>query len=227
MLFTGEDAVVNAPSPVDPAFTIGIGKQHVKTTVYGRWLADDEIDWAPVEKAVSAELRRLAKMGVPVSGVRILLLPAGTFCTPAAPGGIAAGMVSYGYIYLAAANDLQDLLSYLRHEVGHLIADRLLGTDGYDWTRANEKAREYLRLRGYPDGRSMDAWGQLALPWTDRAAEWFAEDFEWWAAPRPEDYFWFGTGPAPPEEVSGLRQFFDGLFGRTGKKGGGSRAEAS
>lgn len=78
MLFTGEDAVVNAPSPVDPAFTIGIEK-HVKATAYGRWLADDEIDWAPVEKAVSAELRRLAKMGVPVSGVRIMLLPAGTF----------------------------------------------------------------------------------------------------------------------------------------------------
>ncbi|MDQ0286868.1 hypothetical protein J2Z49_001985 [Desulfofundulus luciae] len=44
-----------------------------------------------------------------------------------------------------------------------------------------EKGRKYLRLRGYPQDRPLDGPSQAALPWDQRASEWFAEDFAWWA----------------------------------------------
>jgi len=97
------------------------------------------------------------------------------------------------------------------HELGHLVADVFLGARGYDWTGASEKGREYLKLRGYPGDKPLDARGQAALPWEERASEWFAEDFRVWAWEKVKGALTESRCAGPLMPV--VREFFDRLFG--------------
>lgn len=60
------------------------------------------------------------------------------------------------------------------HELGHVIHDKKLNVDGYDWSNSNKLAQRYIELVNYD--KKLDYESQIELPWEDRIAEWFAED---------------------------------------------------
>ena len=61
----------------------------------------------------------------------------------------------------------------LFHELGHVIEGRL-DVNGYNWTNVNEIGQQYIKLKKY--NKELTSEAQLALPWKERIAEWFAED---------------------------------------------------
>ncbi len=125
----------------------------------------------------------------------------------------AGGFHLSGTTSLALAGLWWDAERNFLHELGHLLSDRVLDTRGYSWTFANEKGREYLKVREYPTKNPTDGLSLAELPWGDRAAEWFAEDFAYWAAVRTghcsflERYF---ASCDPPGEK--LLEWFDRVF---------------
>jgi hypothetical protein len=64
----------------------------------------------------------------------------------------------------------------LPHELGHMLHYKLLGADGYDWSRIDAEGKAYLALKNYPGTYRLDAASQTELPWNQRIAEMFAED---------------------------------------------------
>lgn len=110
---------------------------------------------------------------------RIFLLGLYSFKTDISPEAVGVRFAP-GIIYLAGQR--YDAEYTLLHELGHSLADALFSTLGYDFSGANTLAREYLRIRGYPASWGLSRAAQLKLDWQNRAAEWFAEDFAYWAA---------------------------------------------
>ncbi|MBE0467392.1 MAG: pilus assembly protein [Candidatus Desulforudis sp.] len=114
-------------------------------------------------------------------------------------------------IFLGGAHP--DLVRNLRHEVGHVIARRMLNAPGEDWAEANKQGRKYLELRRYPSHLPLDYQSQIDLAWEDRAAEWFAEDFAWWATPVDDrEGFEYLASAKDPNTAPGLENYFDRLF---------------
>jgi len=75
------------------------------------------------------------------------------------------------------------------------------------WHLAGE---DYLRLKGYPEARSLSGAAQDRLSWEDRAAEWFAEDFR--ALYSPVKYVFDLTHRAGPEVTDEVRAWFARLL---------------
>lgn len=111
---------------------------------------------------------------------QIFILPLYSFTTSSTKSDALGIQVSKRFIYLAGQH--KDATYNLLHEIGHSVADALFSADGYDWSGINSLGREYLRIRGYRTDVSLADGVQLMLPWSERAAEWFAEDFAYWVA---------------------------------------------
>lgn len=182
-----------------------------------RWAPDAlaEAERPGLARRLEARLCRLAELGVPreaLDGLRVYLLPVWGFREAGAGGKPVcsyAGMTHKDAIILAGL--WWDAERIFLHELGHHLADRLPEFRGCE-----EKFREYLRMRGYPEGRGLDSVSQARLRWDERADEWFAEDFACWAAARtgmPEpDWRRSAASCGPPDE--GALAWFDGLFSR-------------
>ena len=151
------------------------------------WFADAycEARFPGLPGKLDALLGELVKAGLDpelLRGLKVYLLPAYGLDIRGCVG--ASGFQLSGTTGLALAGLWWDAEKNFLHELGHLLSDRVLDTRGYSWTFANEKGREYLKIREYPTKNPTDGLSQAGLPWEGRAAEWFAEDFAYWAAVR-------------------------------------------
>ena len=161
------------------------------TAEVGRWAADADCErWSPnLPQKLEALLGELVKAGFGpelLRGLKTYILPAYALTlldVPDKPGYAVFGFQVPRTNIIALAGLWWDTQRNFLHELGHLVANETLGVSGYSWQGANEKGREYLKLRGYPD-KPLGEYTQAELPWGDRAAEWFAEDFMYWAASR-------------------------------------------
>lgn len=172
---------------------------------------------------------RLIEAGLPpglLAGLRVYVLPAYHLALPENPEKPVAGLYSRGRVAVAGL-DLFPEHTFL-HELGHYLAGRVLGAEGYDWTpNVGRKAallKDYLALRGYPAERLLDASFQASLPWGERAGEWFAEDFAYWAwwcieGRRPWEGSYKAACGVPGEEVLA---WFDRVFVVLSKGSAGS-----
>lgn len=179
------------------------------------WVFAEDDNTLPQEHVVVAnEVRRLAKtLGVGFFyDLPITVLPCKTFTTPEDKETY-RGMSYFSRDHYKAKIILCGLQSNpsrsLRHEVGHLVARRVLNVPGNCWDAVNDVGQEYLQVRQYP--YSVD--NQTKLPWKNRAAEWFAEDFAWWITPEwDRNNFDWVVSADHPVTVDGLEEYFDLLF---------------
>lgn len=113
------------------------------------------------------------------------------------------GYVEGDQIWLKTDN--HDLEGTFAHEIGHVVSEKYLRVDGLDWTKANKKGMEYLRLKGYPYMDQLDKESQTDLDWKERASEWFADDFAYFYS----DNYKHRAGPQPGKNIE---IFFKQLF---------------
>jgi len=147
-------------------------------------------------------------LGVPAGvfrGLEVYVLPVHTLPIPSGQDDRVVPAVSYeGAVVLAGLYRAVPLEWVFLHELGHHVARAALGVNfGGDWTGAAPEGREYLALRGYPLECGLDGKSQASLLWGDRASEWFAEDFAYWAASRLGRAEWLKVYTAacgPPDE---------------------------
>jgi len=184
----------------------------------GRWAADVEAEaLAPgLASDMDALVGRLVALGVgkeALEGLAVYILPAWDVNISGEVEG-AAGVYIPGERALLIAGLWWGSERVFLHEVGHYLAEKVLNVvAGYGWGLANDKGREYLRVRGYPEERGLDMVSQSRLEWEDRAAEWFAEDFAYWAAKRLGRAEWLSMYLAscgPPDQR--VLEWFDTLF---------------
>ncbi|WP_134642969.1 hypothetical protein [Ammonifex thiophilus] len=226
IIYAWSDAVAVVGDRVLPELSVvRPSPETLSTAENGRWASDaDAGAWSPgVVERTDALFGELASLGVPreaLGGLRACVLPAFSLRLPGQACGSAWGAAGAyfpgtGPPLVAVAGLGLDPERVLLHEIGHCLADRLLGTAGYDWSCINGKGREYLQLRGYPASRPLGLRGQVGLPHDCRVAEWFAEDFLAWYASRTGRawgvFSWDPEYRAPGEEVFA---WFDGLFAR-------------
>ena len=165
------------------------------TTEAGRWASDADCEaWSPgLTEKLDNLLGELVGAGfdpVLLRGLKVYLLPAYALTLlgePDKPGYGVFGFQVPGTGIIVLAGLWWDTQRNFLHELGHLVANKTLGVLGYGWQGANEKGREYLKIRNYPD-KPLGEHAQAELPWDGRAAEWFAEDFAFWAGLRMGHY---------------------------------------
>ncbi|WP_027719205.1 hypothetical protein [Desulfovirgula thermocuniculi] len=225
--YVWSDALVWAEGRADPWVTVvRLPDGSYSTVPVERWAEDATCEaWRPeLAKRLEMLLVRLIEAGLDPAyfrGLRIYLLPAYSLRLPgtfSVTGEVVVGVYwpGEGTIALAGLGGTPEPEQAFLHELGHYLAERVLGAPGYGWNRVNALGREYLVLRGYPGDRALDTWSQARLAWKDRAAEWFAEDFAYWAAGKAEkwglrDNYCAACGP-PDEKVL---EWLDGLFAKS------------
>lgn len=137
------------------------------TTEAKEWATDADCEaLAPgLPEKLDALLGELVKAGLDpefVRGLKVYVLPAYGLdlpgCSEKSVGGLHLGGNS-----VVVAGLWWDAEKIFLHELGHLLGDEALSTWGYSWTFANEKGREYLKLRGYPK-KPTDGLSQAELP---------------------------------------------------------------
>lgn len=97
------------------------------------------------------------------------------------------------------------LVGTFTHEIGHVVCCKYLNVPGYDWAETNDMGKEYLKIKNYTVEKGLNQESQDALPWGERASEWFAEDFKWFFC----DEYDHKAGPTPTPEVA---EYFYRLF---------------
>lgn len=210
-------------SSIDAFAARGTGWLGVYPADGSDWNWGVEYDTAPTEEhiAMSKEVYRLAEqVGTELfTDVRILVLPTSDFIVKNSNdpdqkwAGLAHIKRSCNEVDIFVGGLNPDLLRNFRHEVGHLAALHVLDAPGEDWSGANKLGQMYLKLRNYPSHLPLDYQIQLELAWEDRAAEWFAEDFAWWATPAEgRDEFEYLASAKEPNTVLGLEKYFDLVF---------------
>lgn len=171
-----------------------------------------------VPEVVEELLQGVRGLGVPdgvFRGLKVYVLPVASLpiTTKTYNNWVVAGTTFDGTVVVAGL--YWNACHVLLHELGHCVAEKALGASA-DFGRglSGEKGREYLSLRGYPL-ECLDAGSQEGLMWSDRASEWFAEDFAYWAASRLGRAEWLKVYTAacgPPDER--VLAWFDVLFMR-------------
>ncbi|NHM25932.1 hypothetical protein G7K71_02685 [Desulfofundulus sp. TPOSR] len=226
-IYTWSDALAGAGDITPDTAVVRLPDGSLTTVPAGTWTPDGDAEaWSPgLAGRLDALLGALVGAGLDpetLRGLEVYALPAYTLALlgqerdPESPR-VVAGVYREGAVVLAGLWINAADQTFL-HELGHHLADRVLGTAGYWWPGGTgEKAalrREYLALRGYPQDRPLNGVSQAALPWGERAGEWFAEDFAYWAAwrvtgirPDADSYL---ASPGPPDER--VLAWFDRVF---------------
>jgi len=220
VFYAWSDAL-GAPGGAGPKTTVRRLSGDTYTTVESEmWASDADCEaWSPgLPGKLDALLGELVGAGLNpelLRGLKVYLLPAYLLNLQENrenPGYGVSGLRMDGNS-IGVAGLWWDAERVFLHELGHLVADKTLGMRGYDWCSANSDGREYLKLRSYPSGKPVNAFSQAELPWGDRAAEWFAEDFAYWAASRTGRYRFLDRYLAPcgpPDEK--VLVWFDRVF---------------
>ncbi len=151
-----------------------------------------------VRRGVSAEI---------FEGVTVYVVPTEVF--PEGTKDVGCDAVGFtiseqGEIWLAGGS--KNIEGTFTHEVGHILADRLFGSAGYDWSQVNSLGWHYMALKSYPVENGLHWTFQQEMDWENRIAEWFAEDFEFYVF---RDKKYHSAGPKPTKEIM---QFFDTLW---------------
>lgn len=179
----------------------------------GAWVLEERRRWADgappgkenAGEAMIQEIYWLLERGVPESvfqGLKIYVLPCWSM---EFDGFEAVGLARWDAKEVYVAGHYCRRRNAFLHEIGHVVQYTLLGVPDYGWTAANEKGREYLRMRGYD--KPLRHRCQERLPWGERASELFAEDFKWWAGKVSHHPF---IAADPPDLK--VMFFFDRLF---------------
>jgi hypothetical protein len=161
-------------------------------------------------KNVQTAAQKIVRRGIPAEAfenITVYIVPTEVF--PEGTKDIGCDAVGFavskrGEIWLAGRSE--NIEGTFAHEFGHILADRLFGSVGYDWSEVSLSGWHYMRLKGYPVENGLHWTFQQEMKWKDRIAEWFAEDFEFYIF-RDEKYH--TAGPKPTKEIM---QFFDMLW---------------